>query len=336
MNGEMTHRERVVAALAGMPVDRPAVSLWRHFGGIDMSAAGLTEAMVGFQSTFDFDFVKFMPTGTYTIMDWGAETAWEPNDVGIRTVSRLPIHEPSEWERLDDLDTARGVLGMVNAALADTIDTVGRETPVLQTIFSPLTTARKLAGSAALAHMRQNGDSFAVGMATVERVTACLIEDAVARGADIFYAVQSGTADILTAEEFDTWEGRVANRLLAAVPGDTIVVLHSHGDHLWFDAAANWPIGAVNWHDRTAGPTLADARTRTSKTFVGGVDAWSDLRDGTPTDVTRRVHDALDSASDVIIGPGCVMPGDAAGHLIMAARKAVESWSPQTDGRDRT
>lgn len=323
---QMTHRERVAATFAGREVDRPAVSLWRHFGGIDMTSQGLTDAMVGFQAAFDFDFVKFMPTGTYTIIDWGAETVWVPNDTGIRTVTSLPITSASDWTRLADLDTSAGVLGMVNDALAQTVGAISRETPVLQTIFSPLTTARKLGGAATLAHMRQDPDAFAVGMATVERVTAQLIADAISRGADIFYAIQSGTADILTADELATWETAAAGRLLRGLPDDTLVVLHTHGEHLWFDEVAAWDVDAVNWHDRSAGPSLATARGRTAKAFVGGIEAWTELRRGTTLDISTRVHDALDSAPGVVIGPGCVIPADSAAHLISAARQAVESW----------
>jgi uroporphyrinogen decarboxylase len=326
---QMTHRERVAATIAGQPVDRPPISLWRHFGGIDMSSQGLTDAMVGFQATFDFDFVKFMPTGTYTIMDWGAETVYEPNDTGIRTVKALPIKTASDWSRLEDIQTGSGVLGMVNTALADTVRAIGPGTPVLQTIFSPLTTARKLGGVATLAHLRQEPEALTAAMGIIERVTARLIADAVERGADIFYAVQSGTAEILTADEFDVWESQVASRLLANLPSETIVVMHSHGDHLWFDEVAGWDVDAVNWHDRVAGPGLADARARTERAFVGGIEAWTELRSGTVDDITKRVHGALSSTDRVVIGPGCVIPGDAAVHLIMAARKAVESWSAE-------
>jgi uroporphyrinogen decarboxylase len=323
---QMTHRERIVATLAGGEVDRPAISLWRHFGGIDMTSEGLADAMIGFQAAFDFDFVKFMPTGTYTIIDWGAETAWEPNDTGIRTVKRLPVRAPEDWARLTDLDTSADVLGMVNDALSATVRAIGRDTPVLQTIFSPLSTARKLGGSATLAHMRQDPEAFAIGLATIERVTARLVSDAIERGADIFYAVQSGSADILSQKEFETLERGPADRLLGSLPTDSIVVVHSHGDHLWFDEVAAWDVDAVNWHDRSSGPPMDVARQRTAKAFVGGIDAWTDLRGGTTADVTDRVHEALDRATGLVIGPGCVIPTDAAVHLVMAARKAVESW----------
>jgi uroporphyrinogen decarboxylase len=292
--------------------------------------------MVGFQAAFDFDFVKFMPTGTYTIIDWGAETAWEPNDTGIRAVKRLPVRSPEDWARLTDLDTSAGVFGMVNDALAATVRAVGPETPVLQTIFSPLTTARKLGGPATLAHIRQDPEALAIGLATIERVTARLIADAIERGADIFYAVQSGSADILSRGEFDTLERAPADRLLGTLPADTIVLLHSHGDHLWFDEVADWNVDAVNWHDRTSGPPMDLARRRTTKAFVGGLDAWTDLRSGTTADVTDRVHEALDRATGLVIGPGCVIPTDAAVHLVMAARRAVEAWpARRAAGGDR-
>lgn len=321
---EMTHRERVNAALRGAPTDRPPISLWRHFGGIDMTASGLADAMVGFQQEYDFDFVKFMPTGTYTIIDWGAETEWVPNDHGIRTVRRLPVQRAEDWPRLPLLDTATGVLGMVNDALALAVGQLGPDVPVLQTIFSPLATARKLGGEATLAHLRRDPDQFAEGMETITAMTASLIADAVRRGADLFYVLQSGTADVLTRDEFVRWETAYARRLLAGL-GDTLVVLHTHGDHLWFEDVADWPVSGINWHDRSAGPSLARARNITDRGLLGGVDAWTALRSGTPADVEATVIDAVrQGGGRLVVAPGCVIPTDSAPHLIRTARTTVE------------
>lgn len=330
---QMTHRERVVASLAGQDVDRGAISLWRHFGGMDMTATGLSEAMIGFQKEFDFDFLKFMPTGTYSIMDWGAQTSWVPNDRGIRTVNRLPIQKVEDWAALAVVDTSRGIFGMVNDALARTVTAVGPDVPVLQTIFSPLTTAMKLGGPLTLAHMRQHPDALAAGLQVIETVTARFIADAIDRGADIFYATQTGTADVLTGDEFERWEGDVARRLLGSLPSGTIALLHTHGDFLWFDQAASWPVSGLNWHDQTAGPSIDAVRSRTSKGIVGGLDAWTELRTGTAEDVTRAVRTALGpTPRGVIAGPGCVIPTDASPHLIRAARQAVEAEVGTTSG----
>ena len=320
-----THRERLADAIAGRAPDRPPISLWRHFGGIDQSVESLVAATVEFQERHDFDFVKFMPTGTYTIMDWGAETVWEPNPRGIRTVLTLPVRRPRDWDMLQPLDVGKGQLGLVNEALATTIRTLGPDVPVLQTIFSPLATARKLAGPAALAHLRQDPAAFERGMETITALTADLIRVALEAGAGLFYAVQSGSADVLTREEFERWEGAYARRLLEPLHQGVTVLLHSHGDHLWFEEILTWPVSILNWHDRAAGPGLREARKRTPRALAGGLDAWGVLRTGRIEDVRGQVADAVAQVErGLIVTPGCVIPSDSAPHLIQAARDAVD------------
>ncbi len=65
----MTRRDRVQAALRGDPVDRPPISLWRHFPGRDGSGESLAEATLEFQRHLDLDLIKLMPTGMYSVMD---------------------------------------------------------------------------------------------------------------------------------------------------------------------------------------------------------------------------------------------------------------------------
>lgn len=321
---EMTHRERIWASVKRKDVDRLPISLWRHFGGIDMTTEGLSDAMVGFQSEFDWDMVKFMPTGTYSIMDWGASTVWTPNMTGIREIVDSPIQQVGDWRKLEVLDTSKGVFGMVNAALADTIDRVGQDTPVLQTIFSPLSTARKLGGPNTIADIRRDPESVMQGLSVIEEVTRTLMADAVDRGADIFYVFQSGTADVLTEEEFGRFELSFASRLLSGLPKDTLTLLHSHGDHLWFDSLFELPVDGINWHDRSGGPSLAEARRKTEIGLVGGLEGLSLFRDGTVDDVNRTISDLQWGASEgIIAAPGCVIPVDSSPHLLRAARNAV-------------
>ena len=67
----MTHWERVRAAIKGEEVDRVPISLWKHWPVDDVTPAGLAAVTLSWQREFDFDLVKFMPTGTYGIEDWG-------------------------------------------------------------------------------------------------------------------------------------------------------------------------------------------------------------------------------------------------------------------------
>src|SRR6266487_4380954 len=149
----MTHRERLMAAMRGADLDRPPVSVWRHFPIVDMTAAGLADATVAYQKQFDWDLVKFMPTGVYSVVDYGVETDWIPNNRGVRTPRALRITHPDQWRQLPRLKARDGFLGQQNRALQLTVQQLGTDVPILQTVFSPLTTARKLAGDAVFQHL---------------------------------------------------------------------------------------------------------------------------------------------------------------------------------------
>ncbi len=54
----MTKRERVLAAAARRPVDRPPVAFWRHAPDVDHTAQGLADAMLAFHRRWDLDLIK--------------------------------------------------------------------------------------------------------------------------------------------------------------------------------------------------------------------------------------------------------------------------------------
>jgi uroporphyrinogen decarboxylase len=59
----MTKRERVLAALGRLPVDRPPVAFWRHVPEVDHTPRGLADAMLAFQRAWDLDLIKIMSSG---------------------------------------------------------------------------------------------------------------------------------------------------------------------------------------------------------------------------------------------------------------------------------
>ena len=323
----MKHRERLTAALRGEAVDRPPISLWRHFGGIDMSEDGLVEVMLDFQREYDFDFLKFMPTGMYSTLDWGVETSWEPHARGTRTVTRHAIAGPADWESLARLDVEAGQLGMVNRALDRTVKATDPDTPVFQTIFSPLTTANKMGGPLTLPHLRQHQESIRAGLEIIAEVTERMIVAAIERGAGIFFASQMASADVLTEAEVDEWETPYIRRLLEPVRGKALVFIHAHGNHLWFDRVREWPADGLNWHDRRGGPSLAAARARTQMGLLAGIDGYGKLRTGSRAELLAEISDAaLQVERGLVVTPGCVIPMDCPPHLIRAARESIETF----------
>ena len=167
----MDHWERIEAAVAGERTDRVPVALWRHFPSDDQDPGRLAALTLEWQRAWDFDLVKFMPSGTYSVEDWGAQSVYEGAANGARAISVPGVRSPEDWRRLPRLDPKKGVLGAQNEALARARKELRGEVPILQTVFSPLTTARKLAGDALLGQLRAHPDALEAGLRTITDTT---------------------------------------------------------------------------------------------------------------------------------------------------------------------
>jgi uroporphyrinogen decarboxylase len=95
--------------------------------------------------------------------------------------------------------------------------------------------------------------------------------------------------------------------ILNAAAGGTFNVLHICGRAVNFEAFARYPVHALNWADRSAGPSIAYARDRVKPTLMGGVDNLRELPNGKPADVVAQVRDAVRQAKHrpILITPGC-------------------------------
>jgi uroporphyrinogen decarboxylase len=93
-----------------------------------------------------------------------------------------------------------------------------------------------------------------------------------------------------------------------------------------FDQALDYPIQALNYHDREAGPSLAEMRKRTRKCLIGGIGHNTTLVHGTQTEVDAQVQDAWQQVNrrGLILGPGCVASLESPEANILQLRKSVE------------
>ena len=70
----MDHWQRLEAAILGKQTDRVPVAMWRHYPDEDLDPDKLTAYMLAWQEKWDFDLLKFMPSGTYGVEDWQVGT----------------------------------------------------------------------------------------------------------------------------------------------------------------------------------------------------------------------------------------------------------------------
>ena len=86
----MTKRERVMAALAGKPVDRVPLAFWLHNFATENSAEGLAVETLRLAQTFDWDYLKPQSRAQCFAEMWGLR--YRPS--GAQAVQWTVTHAP--------------------------------------------------------------------------------------------------------------------------------------------------------------------------------------------------------------------------------------------------
>jgi uroporphyrinogen decarboxylase len=324
----LTHRERLEACLGGDEPDRIPVALWRHSPVDDQTPDGLAAAALHFQRTYDFDLVKVTPASSYSVKDLGVKDEWRGASEGTRDYSHLVINHPEDWEHLPVIDPGKGHL----AASLDCLDMltreIGSDTPVLQTVFNPLSVAKHLAGNLKLlVHMRQNPEAVHAGLKTITKSIRLYIDAASKRGiAGVFFAVQHAQLGLLSEREYREFGQEYDLQVLEETQNLWLNMLHMHGSDVMFDLLAGYPVQIVNWHDQETPPSLSEGQARFPGVVCGGLERVKTMVLGTPETVTLQASQAIDASGGrrFILGTGCVLPIIAPHGNIVAARQSVE------------
>lgn len=325
----LSHRERLHACLTGdKALDRPPVALWRHFPVDDQDPETLARAALDFQNRYDFDLLKVTPASSFSIKDWGAEDAWEGHTEGTRRYTSRVIEKPQDWERLPMLSPSSPHLARQLACLRYIRADLSPETPLLQTIFSPLAQAKNLAGGERLVvHLRQHPEAVLKGLETIAAATSRFVEACMNIGIDgIFYAVQHAQAGLLTLEEFEKFGLPDDMHILEPVKTLWCNILHLHGNDIYFKLAKQYPCQIVNWHDRETAPSLAEGLKNNLGVVCGGINQKT-IVFGNRSDIQKEASDAFTQTGGrrFILGTGCVVPVIAPHGNIMTARQIVEA-----------
>jgi len=324
----ISHRQRLETCLAGARPDRVPVALWRHFPVDDQTPGGLAAAALAFQRTFDFDLVKYTPASSFCIKDWGSQDEWRGAAEGTRDYTHCVIQNPGDWAHLQVLDPTRGHLGDQLDSLRVLVRELGSGTPVLQTIFNPLSQAKNLVGKDRLtAHLRQYPEAVSIGLNVIAETTRRFTEAAAQAGiAGIFFAVQHAQYGLLSEEEYRSFGRAFDLQVLEPARDLWLNMLHIHGEDIMFDLFLDYPLQVVNWHDRETPPTLGEARAKFGGVVCGGLRRQETMVLGTPGQVVAEARDAIRQTDGMrfILGTGCVTPITAPYGNLMAARRAVE------------
>tara|TARA_B100000315_G_scaffold66017_1_gene59958 strand:- start:9674 stop:10693 length:1020 start_codon:yes stop_codon:yes gene_type:complete len=330
---EMTHWERVRAALKGECIDRLPISMWRHFFTRETSADLLAEAMLGFQNRFDWDFMKVNPRASYHVEDWGVKTAYD-GDISPR-VAETPVKTPDDWLRLKVLDVNQGVLKEHLTSLELIAHGLKGELPFIMTMFTPLSIAGWLTGSEELflQHLREHTAEVNHALEVITETFSNFAKACLERGVSgLFYATTAwATTNRLTEKEYLTFARPYDLRLLNTLPTAEFHVLHVCREQNLLRAVKDYPVHAFSWNPQGKGnPSLAEGKAMVGgRTVIGGITQDKSLVEATPIQLATGIEGMRVAMGDKgwMLGPGCTFPPETPEANLQAIRDAVTEGS---------
>ncbi len=323
----MTKTERIRAVVRGERPDSAPLSFWGHHPRHEITTDGLVDVTLQFQATYDWDFVKINPRAEYHAEAWGNRYALYLDDHRRPELLEHVVREPTDFERITELDPREGVLGEHLRAVRLIRERLGGEVPVIMTLFTPLSVAAELAGrrrsnpAEILAHpgpLKRALDAIA---RTFREFARLLIE----AGADgLFYATtRLGTRKYLTDDQFREFSVPYDLCVLEGASAAWFNVLHVCGPRCMLDLTKDYPVAAYSWD--MCDPTNPGPETVIhdwEKTAIGGLpqgelDDRSKL--GTLIELMHRRWDRA-AGRRLILAGGCVIPTTADSSLLRELR----------------
>lgn len=308
----VTGTERIQRMLQGNSTDRIPYSFWTHFPGIDLDPDKLADMTYQLYKNLDMDFIKHMPNGLYSVEDFGCECDY--SDIifgGVAKIGKYAINKPNNWNHIPILNIENGAYGREIRSLERLLGQVKGSTPILATVFNPLTTAFKMSGQALILHMREHPDKVKNGLESITEVTIRFAEKVLDKGCvGIFLANQMAVKRLLTEEEFQEFVVPYDMKLLQAIERKSwFNIMHVHGNDTYFSLMSDYPVHAFNWHIWETAPTiqefLNDPKLK-NKIIVGGLQRFH-ITDGRMADLKEQIADMirLTKGEKLVLAPGC-------------------------------
>ncbi len=307
----MNKIERVLAALNNQEVDRPPFSFWYHFGLQHMDGIKHAEAEVGFYRAYDLDFLKVMNDYPYPLPD------------GLST-----LETEDDWKRLAPISASGDCWNEQLAAVASIHEQIGKDALFIDTIFSPWTVARRLAGASGLARARRDfPKTLRAAMENIASSLASYAGESIARGSDgVFFSLGAATDDVMSVEEYSTWARPFDMQVLGGATSGRFNVLHIHGNWIHFSSVLDYPAHALNWSHYATAPELAAGKSLSGRSVIGGINE-SAITKLTPRELADQIRAAIAEAGPrgLIIGPGCSIPTDTPAAQLRSVKMTLES-----------
>ena len=301
----MNKRERVLAAMNNLPVDRPPVGFWFHFKREESLGQPCIDAHLRYYNQIDVDLAKLMCDGYFDY----------PNPVA------KAVQKAKDWYALEplgpDSDFIRGQVERAKAVKAG----LKSDCVVLYNVFAPFSSLRfGTSNDLVMRHLREEPEAILYALDVVAQDNALLSELLIAEaGVDgIYYCLQGGEKDRFTVEEYQKYIAPSDLKVLEhANKFSDMNVLHCCGWEGIPNHLENWrtyPAKAVNWACFIEGMDLTQGKAFFGgRCVLGGFDnrQCGIMFKGDREQIKNYTQELAkkDGPNGIIVGADCTLPG---------------------------
>lgn len=280
-----TKQDRIKAVLSGEAADRPPVTAYRHFPGMEYEPKKIAQAMVQFQEEYDWDWMKINSSAVYYYEPWGNRYDYENyNASHVPTKLDCAIHSPADMEKIEELPGDTDSFGRQLEALRLIRGQVGPELPLFQSVYAPIAVLLNLCGDRSpgryresprqecvlLDYFREHKETTHRALENIARTLASYTELCVKSGADGIFFAEMGLAreGYLTLEEWKEFTVPY-DKLVLEAAGEKPVILHTCGIYGNPERFTDYPIQGLHWAESAPGnPPITG-----SEAWLGGIAA---------------------------------------------------------------
>jgi len=307
--------DRVKAAIAGEDLDRPPAGAWGHTYREEWSPEELARVTIERARRHCWDFVKLQPRATFFAEAFG--NRYHPSGHRLKgpVLDHAAVSSLEDWSRLELVN--QSAFGDQVRALKLVVEGLGGDVPVIQTVFSPMSAASYLVDRDSRRLVRELRQHPEIVLPALEKIAAALIDfnrrNVEAGAAGVFYAISHlATPDAMPLPVYNELLLPLDRKVLGALPPQAwFNVLHLCGGRQTIEIARELPIHVLSYacHGR-GNPSLDQARERSGKAVMGGVEQRKTLLSGPVEAIRGQVKEAVRETGGrrFLLGPGCSVP----------------------------
>ena len=325
----MNHRERVMAAIRGEPVDRVPVSFWLHNHAQENTAQALAAETVRLHHTFGWDFLKPQSRALCFAEMWGQQLEYSGQRTVAPAISRFALRDARELGSLQPADARTGALAEQLQALRAIRAAVGADVPIVATLFAPLMVATYMTPGRRdeiLRLMREEPAKLDHGLAAICETLTQYARDCIDAGVDgIFYATTVATQPLISEAECKRFQRQYDQAIFKAVQSAPFNIMHVCGDHTRFEEFVDYPVSVFSWATTPGNPRLAEARERTGRAVLGGLPGKPQIGGMQPDALVACAHKSIAETCGRkhLLGPDCSINPGTLDVLMSAVGTAV-------------